>query len=149
MYWKRGGVVFGVKDMWDLDHSLSPIIAAGLKKFKEVVTSEDNCTGIPGSFLPEWEHTDEDCEVALKEWYSVLDKMIYAFDSESPEVPDGVFNDLLECLTPVEGTEYSEIKNLVKDQTLYDKYREEDDEHHRRVQEGLDLFAKHYHDLWT
>jgi len=140
MYWKRNNVVFGVKDTWSLDASLSPIIAAGLKKFKETVMSDDNCAGIPGSFLPEWEHTDEDFKIAQDEWYDRLDKMIYAFEAKEPELPDGVFS-------PVKDW-FEKGSARVVDQEAYANHRKEEEEHYRRVDEGLALFGKHFRDLW-
>jgi len=140
MYWKRGEVVFGRKDTWNMDQTLRPIIAAGLRKFKEVVTDPGNVAGFPGGLKVGGEEyyvqslgDEEAFQAYLSEWHSILDKMIYAFEAEEPEIPDDIFY-------VAEGLE-------IKDQDIIDKCIKEEEEYHRRVQEGLDLFALHYNSL--
>jgi hypothetical protein len=43
---------------------------------------------------------------------------------------------------------YFPIEINVLDQEVYNKHEADDKEHRKKVQEGLDLFAKYYKALW-
>lgn len=76
--------IFNYDDTWSLDMTLAPIIFEGLKKYKEVITSEDNCAGFPGRLYGSCDFgytvEDGDEELAQQTWYRILDEMISAFD---------------------------------------------------------------------
>lgn len=109
-------------DIWNLDCTLSMIIAPCLKLMRE-----DDDVGIPGKFYQEklgdvysrqhcfgfYEETSEVSDEIRKLWLEEFDKMIWAF--ESYETAD-----------------------------LF-----EDEEAQAKIQEGLDLFSKYYSGLWT
>lgn len=148
--------IFDQKDTFSLDQTLNPIIAAGLKRFLDEIKDHDghdddegNSFGIPAKFV-EPNPQENNYEVTLgkgrDEWFSVLEKMIYAFDSIEPDLP----NDTLEMVgeqNPNEQGYYPMTINVL-DQNAYDIHRKEIFEHEQKVAEGLSLFAKHYNDLW-
>lgn len=126
--------IFNIKDTYSLDSTLSPIIAGALKKFKEVseMPKHEDWFGTPASLCEGLPH-----EEAILLWAEIIDKMIYAFDSEEPEIPDGIYDAEL-LLEEVSG-EVEEGRN---------QYQALLSEHYERVSEGTELFAKHYRDLW-
>ena len=162
--------IFNYDDTYSLDSTLSPIIAEGLKKFKEVIMNDDNPAGYPLDIVDEEiedklsQHTapglivDDEHGVArdpdydkmadeyFVKWIEVIDKMIYAFENNEPEIPDGIFGDSLFGEPDENGNR--EWQFIILDQELYDKHRAEEDQHWKDVQEGLDLFSKHYRALW-
>ena len=138
--------IFSRKDTWDLGHTLSPIIAAGLKKFKEVVREPDTCAGCPFDFVPNRvDVSDEELREGIVKWHEVLDKMIYAFDRKEPEIPDGVFSDES---VPIEGSDLTGVRVHIDNQELYDEYKRDMEEWDRKVKEGRGLFSQHYSSLW-
>ena len=148
---KKGEWQFGYKDTWSLDCSLSPIIAAGLTKFHDVLKEKNakgGCIGIPNGFMKNEEEwvTDSD----IQDWLDTLQQMIYAFQDNAPEIKDFHFSfNIIEVedATPIHGCSkpyHIEPTN----QEAYDAFRAAEKEHQERVQKGLELFAKHYKDLW-
>lgn len=134
--------LFGYKDTWNLDATLNTVIAAGLIKFKEVIQS-DNCAGCPGVFVED--ESDAAHNKGMKDWYATLDKMIYAFSADEPEIPDDLF---VMHSKPCEEEGYSEVNIEITDELAHKRYREEEADHWKKVQEGRILFAKHYDSLW-
>ena len=83
----KGKWVASRRDVWDLDYTLSPIILAGLVKFKEIIINS-KYSGVPSPFIKGEDVTGEE----VKEWHSVIDKMIYAFDKTNvPDIRDFKF----------------------------------------------------------
>lgn len=125
--------IFNYKDTWSLDSTLAPIICAGLKKFKEVISSTD-WGGYPSDF-----DTEED-------WYKVLDKMIWSFENAHFElnIPEKYW----------EGTEdMSFTGTLNREKTpeqkaLWDEYMKTCNAHQERLEEGFELFGKYFQSLW-
>lgn len=117
-------------DTWSLDYTLAMIIHPALVAFRA------NHCGYPGSITPE-------------EWIDILDKMIYAFGSilnyyelESEYIsgePDWI-------ITPNE--DGGETWEVGPDDT-WTVNTEKMKELNTKIQDGLDLFAKYYRDLWT
>lgn len=136
-------------DTWCLDTTLALVIVPTLEKFRN---SERN--GVPNFILKELGfkertleggfvgHTEEELQKADAEFNKILDKMIWSFkqvinSDESPDVPvdfstDEFFNTGYSRITPEQREQW---------QKEYEKYN-------KRVQEGLDLFAKYYTCLW-
>jgi hypothetical protein len=144
--------IFTIKDTYSLDSTLNPIIAAGLKKFLEVITNknkDDSIYGVPGVFLALKTGDDgyeKDLEKASQKWFEALEKMIYSFGAEEPGISDGVVEMIYATEPNEEGGYELEIK--IHNQDLYDKHLRDVEVHLKKVQEGLDLFAKHYSSLW-
>jgi len=132
--------IFNVSDTRSLDCTLNPVIAEGLKKFKDVIENSE-FAGYPAEF--ELENDDE----AFRNWLDVIDKMIYAFDANEPEIPKTNYLEMVTSDDPNENG-YFPIEINILDQEVYNKHKADDEEHHKKVQEGLDLFAKHYKSLW-
>lgn len=139
---------FNRKDTYNLNSTLSPVIAAGLKKFLEVIQERDG--GVPGKFIQEnllKTETDEEMEIAFGAWTDVIREMIFAFDSEEPSF-DGEFFE-----GPDHGKEGS-VKNCKiwdmrpRDQEAWDKYMKDSREYEERVQKGYELFGKYFDNLW-
>jgi len=147
--------IFNYRDTWSLDYTLSPIIAEGLKKFKEVIKTSD-VAGYPSSFgLSEDTDQDNRDTLAFNSWLATIDKMIYAFEGEknTPEMP----NDMLywtEEGSDVEIDFPKDSKPMIaynikhRDVKQYIVYTKAVEQHEAKVQEGLDLFAMHYKALW-
>lgn len=143
--------IFNYDDTYSLDATLSPIIAEGLKKFKQVVMDCEFC-GYPAVFELSQESKDAlDMDddyydnVSKDIWLSTLDKMIYAFDSKEPEVPDG----LLEHETlPSDKEGLSEMKIHVTDEKAYNAHKLACKIHEGKCEEGREIFAKYYNSLW-
>lgn len=149
--------IFNYNDTFSLDSTLSPIIHAGLVRFKEVLRerhSQDKCIGVPPSvfhrleMLPEESggYSDKQVDIALEEWFDILDKMIIGF-SEEPDIEqydvhfewtelgkdeNGYTKTSLNCLTP----------------NNRDVYYEAVERHHHQALEGRRLFAEYFEDLW-
>ncbi len=129
-------------DVWNMDDTLAMIIAPMLKLLKE------DKQGIPGSFL-HGENNDENWKVAEEKWDEVLDKMIWSFEQYQIDWEDQYW--------------------LVHPEFDFEKYPEDEDKtlipvrwkvegkcdwegrqkHWDRIQEGLELFGKHFSELWS
>lgn len=168
MRMKGKKVIFDRMDTLNLETTLSPVIAAGLKKFKEVIL-EDNVAGYPMSVLgedslishhsapalipdeeegvkidPDYDKMDDEGFVL---WIEILDKMIYAFDAGEPELPTEKYLDMIISDEPDESGNFP-VEFKILNQEIYDSVNLADKVHADKVQEGLDLFAKHYKGLW-
>jgi len=149
-YTGKKGWQASYKDTWSLDYCLSPIILAGLKKFREVITADKHNKGIPASYITwDGDGREEEHDKAFDMFVSDIDKMIYAFDPNSkPDMNDYSFSF-------VEGPHHGEKEGACRlydmfpsNAVEYSKLLEDEGEHERAVQEGLALFSKLYHNLW-
>lgn len=137
---KKGKWEFGYKDTYSLDSSLGPIISSGLKKLHDILESrskESKTIGIPNDYMKDeaaWV-TDSD----VQDWLNDLKKMIYAFEDKEPEIKDYSFK--------VEINKDAGVITCNNEEGL-DLYREDVRIHQQNVQEGLNLFALRYKNLW-
>ena len=101
MRMKGKKVIFDIKDTFSMSHTLDKVICAGLKKFKEVITSDDYnyAMGVPFNILVELfpnsddrNHTNEEVEFGGTVWLSYIDMMIYAFENKEPDISDYDFD---------------------------------------------------------
>jgi hypothetical protein len=169
MRFKGKKPIFNYDDTWSLDATLSPIIAEGLKKFKEVIM-KDNVAGYPQNIVddhisplkiqsiptlmedetkgvkknPDYDKMDD---VYFNKWLMIIDKMIYAFDTKEPELPEEKYLDMVVSDKPNEQG-YFPCEFEILNQKIYDQVKKEDKEHQDKVREGLELFGKHYGALW-
>ena len=132
MRFKGRKPIFSDKDTWSLDCTLSPIIGAGLVKFKEVTERKD-VAGYPSAVD------------SYEEWVEILEKMIFAFTAKEPKIPSGIY-DMVDLGTDEEG--YTEHRIDIVDQEKHDKYTKVENEYHTKVAEGLKLFGEHFRSLW-
>lgn len=135
--------IFGYNDTYNLDSTLAPIIAEGLKKFKEVLIDHP-FAGYPSAMEMEKDFTLEDVGVSeqainlekdnayFQLWLNLLDEMIFAFDSEEPEMPDGVFGEGFKVI----------------DEAKYEAHDKEVRAYYARIKQGREYFAKYYDALW-
>lgn len=158
MYMNRKGIVFGYKDTFSLDYTLSPIILAALKKFKEVITDPKHAdfAGVPGCIIADMyskdgeypETTDEEIEAAVKVWHEMIDKMIYAFDLKNePKISDYNFKLNMNKVEEFEdGSSRVEIHTVNEEE--YARYRADEEQYQKAAQEGRELFGKYLANLW-
>jgi len=116
---------------WDIHCDISKFVLPRLKRYKELTN------GYPGGL-------DE------QQWNEILDKMIYAFERivKNDEwdfvkyPPDYDFG----------WTTKQSITHPEYDEAVFNDDRKPDytefDEVQKKIQEGLDLFAKYYRNLW-
>jgi len=147
-------------DTWSMDHTLALIILPMLKQLQATKH------GSPGSMpafnqtsnqihqkcLEYYKEDDEPAwEAGHKQWTEIMDKMIWSFEqlleddwekqywSVKPEL------DWDDLKTPFkEGETSREIKWLQEGVCDW----EGREQHAKRIQEGLELFGKHFQDLW-
>ena len=121
--------IFNVKDTWSLDSALNPIIAEGLKKFKDVIMS-DNVAGYPQQVIDE----------------SPNPLSIHAVPGFIKDGEHGA--KLNPDYDKMDDSGNFPCEFEITDQEKYDNHKANDAEHHRKVQEGLELFSKYYKSLW-
>jgi hypothetical protein len=132
------------QDLWGLDHTLAIVIHASLLKFREL-----DKHGVPGRITGhetfDDDENDEKYNSKMAEWNDILDKMIFSFDAIINE--DKYFDEYyvvkpdLDC-----GKDFIESLNDPDCRGIFDNdaYLK----HEERVQEGIDLFAKYFRNLW-
>lgn len=147
----KGKWVASYRDTFSLDHTLSPIIYAGLSKFHDVLEQrykEDKCIGIPMPYCSDPEASLPDEEV--QNWLDDIKKMMYAFENKEPDMS---LYDFKLSMVPVPGgvaKNGCSVPYTIECDNLEEKarYYADCDEHERLVQEGLNLFSKMYGSLW-
>jgi len=151
MIYKKGRWQASYKDTFSLDTTLSPIIYAGLSRFHDVLeqkSREGKCLGVPSEYCSDCETGPTDQEV--QDWLDDIKKMMYAFENKEPDI--SLYDFSLE-MVPVPGgvaREGMSVPYTIECDNLEEKarYYADCDEHGRLVQEGLDLLAKRWKNLW-
>ena len=147
----KGKWVFGYKDTYSLDQTLSPIIYAGLEKFHSVLEQknhEGKCLGVPSEYCSDCETGPTDSDV--QNWLDDIKKMMYAFENKEPDIRDYDFK--LETV-PVPGgvaRQGCSVPYTIECDNLEEKarYYADCDEHERLVREGLELTFRKWQSLW-
>lgn len=138
----KGKWVASRKDVWDLDCTLSPIILAGIVKFKETII-KSKYSGVPSLFVKGEDVTDEE----VKEWHNTIDSMIYAFDKDNmPDIQDYNFKINLEHGEKSNGS--TQIFLNCDNEEEKQRYYKDLEDHQKKCEEGRMLFAKYYENLW-
>lgn len=138
----KGKWVASRRDVWDLDYTLSPIILAGLVKFKETII-KSKYSGVPSLFVKGEDVTDEE----VKEWHNIIDSMIYAFDNDNiPDIQDYNFKINLEYGEKSTGS--TQIFLNCDNEEEKQRYYKDLEDHQKKCEEGRILFAKYYENLW-
>ena len=151
MRYSKGKWIASYRDTYSLDHTLSPIIHAGLSKFHEVLekrNKEGGCLGVPSEYMKdesEWV-TDSD----VQDWLDDIKKIMYAFENKEPDMKDYSFS---LNMVPVPGgiaKEGYSVPYTIECDNEEEKarYYADMDAHEKRVQEGLNLFGQKYKSLW-
>jgi len=143
--------IFNTKDTWDLDSTLSPIICAGLKKFKEVISDkkQNSSVGVPCNLLIDSgldPQNDEDVDKGFELWLETLDKMIYSFEDIEPDLDDYSVSFVYDKEDIDSGFSWKNLRP--SDEVAYADFRGAEDKHAAKVQEGLELFARYFKNLW-
>lgn len=142
-------------DVWDMYTTLARIIHPMLVRLKEIKGGHP-CMQEMVETAPCASGQECNC---WEEWNTVLDKMIWSFkqmidDTEEEQYYSGDIvyedkmipkNDAGEVVPEEEVVWWEAVRS--PDHTFKVDY-EGLKKHHERIQEGLDLFSKHYMDLW-
>ena len=131
----RKGWQASVKDTWSLNSTLNPIIAAGLRKF----IAQGDKLGVPGA-VNECRTFQENADA----WKEILHKMLYAFEDKAPNMNDYDF----EYDIDFESGDFGSLTLTCTNEAERDRYQYDEAEHDKLTQEGRDLFAKYYRNLW-
>ena len=166
------------RDLWSGDVTLAQVIYPFLKRYRNLYNGKNPMCGYPASFAPDPNLPEgPDNPDRFNEWLECLDKMIYSFgwiakgkDWDGPEVEnlhkecDILLKPYRKELKKLAKLDDERFAALVEDSTLnslewdrrselvhpiYQKYFPLFKAHHVKVQEGIDLFAKHFGSLWT
>ena len=153
-------------DTWSLDHTLACIIYPALLQLKATKH------GVPSGFFEVGgedyeaqesfdfykENTDELFNQRIKEWDKTLDKMIWSFQQLADGDYDSKYHHGEAKFDWVKTDRTYPNPVTGKIEATYQMVDKNPDEHwydhvgHRlhedRIQEGLDLFGKHYRALW-
>lgn len=96
-----------------------------------------------------------DFEGHAEDWGKAIDKMIWSFDQIAHEYPDHPYTAFFEKRWKEAEANGVSLMQVYKDRVQFNKMLEEkkptDEEtvaYTSRVQEGLNLFAKYFQDLW-
>lgn len=148
-------------DTWSMDHTLALIILPMLKQLQATKH------GAPGS-MPAFNQTSEtfwpqQClefykeddtpawDEGHKQWTEIMDKMIWSFEQLLDENWDEQYwiekgeYDWEDMMRPFEKGEVTRELKCKKEAIVDWAGREA---HAKRIQEGLELFGKHFQDLW-
>lgn len=165
-------------DLWDGDVTLAKVIYPFLKKYRNLYNGKNPMTGYPASFAPDpLKPEGPDNPDRFDEWLITLDKMVYSFgwiarekDWDGPAAKsfsreydellklhrkelkqlaklDEQRFDVAEPNSALNSLEFDKRSEIMR--PIYKKYEKLFDEHHLKIQEGIDLFAKHFGSLWT
>ncbi len=105
-------------DTWSMDHTLAQIILPMLKQLKATKH------GVPADFVRGKDGKEIPFKRAERMWDNTLDRMIWSFEQIVDEENDEQFHT---------GGKYNAKAHI---------------KHQAKIQEGLDLFGKHFRSLW-
>jgi hypothetical protein len=141
-------------DTWSLDHTLSLIIWPALIQLKHTKngipsdfvndSAEDYCAQTSFDFMKE--DKNEVFQKGCDAWETVLDKMIWSFQEIALGDYDSQYHHgNIRASWKKTGRHY-EMVDENPDEHWYDQAGHR--LHEKRIQEGLDLFAKYFRNLW-
>ena len=127
-------------DSWNVDTTLSRIIAPLLRQLSETTH------GYPQEFaLPDSE--DPDGSIAMNNWKATIQKMIWSFEELQRDWEDDYCTGEVDWEYVVSKT--SEFVQVVEGpNNTFTIDSEGIENHYKKIQEGIDLFAKYYMNLW-
>lgn len=153
-------------DTWSLDHTLALIILPALIQLK------DTAHGIPSSFVDDSAESyhdqqvfdfikddkDEVFQMGCDRWHETMDKMIWSFQQIALEDYENKYHHGTMDIGWVESPHQFPNPVTGKMENTYEMVDKNPDEHwydyeghmlhEERIQEGLDLFAKYFRNLW-
>ena len=120
---------FPLYEVWTLKCAHSDWILPRLRKFRDTVS------GYPNNFS------------SVEEWQAAIDKMIWSFEHHDdlirPTFPEGYDHRFVRY--KIGDLTYS---RCMEEELSADGFMDQRNKHNEKVQEGLDLFGKHYLSLW-
>lgn len=117
---------FPLEESWDFRSGCTKYVLPRLKHFR------NNLNGYP-------------CDLSMEEWELVLDKMIWSFEHMEDHISP-IYSDDYDHRFSVEKTETGTLYTPLNETGTIDYTPVE--EHNKKIQEGLNLFAKYYQNLW-
>jgi len=126
---KKKGIYtkFKDKETWDLGYTVAAFTLPRLKRYKKLNN------GVPGAVLFQvneekihFNNDEERLNNAKEKWDAVLDRIIWSFE---------------QIVNPTEEPELEKGEDWKDYRMRYDVYS-------KKVQDGINLFAKHFQDLW-
>lgn len=165
-------------DLWAGDVTLAKVIYPFLKKYRNLYNGKNPMCGYPMAFSSDPRKPEgPDNPDRFDEWLICLDKMVYAFgwiaqhkDWDGPEVKNlhkesdvllKPYRKELKKLALQDKKRFAALKedgalnSLEWDRRseilhpLYRDYFKKFKKHRDKIQEGINLFAKHYGSLWV
>lgn len=143
-------------DTWNLNHTMAMLIYPALIQLK------DAKHGVPSEFAEvggeDWhsqlsfdfytETVDECFKLGVCRWKETLDKMIWSFQQLCTDSYDDKYHHGLIDIDWVDipGSNLSEMVDKNPDEHWYDHVGYQ--LHEERINEGLELFGKHFRSLW-
>jgi len=116
-------------DTYDLRSTLSMIIVPSLKKFKEDMDSHPS-------------------DMTMEEWEEIIDKMIWSFETIETNWESQFHHGNMD-MKFVESKHYPGAMEMVYGPNHTHWYDEEGAKKYcEKIQEGINLFAKHFWNLW-
>lgn len=175
---EKDGVKVSVSedDLWDCYVTLARVIYPLLKKYRKRYDNPKKHHSYPTEFSSDLRRLDRpDDPEKFNEWLQCLDKMVYSFEciaknrgwdgpaqkeyckeaiklmalhkKELEELREKDKERRRESKEPaIESLELNRRLDIIH--PLVQKFEPQFQEHHRKVQEGIDLFAKYFDSLW-
>ena len=145
MRYTKGKWVASYKDTWSVDYTLSPIILAVMKKFREQSHKDYFC--YPCCLKEDFD-LPENFDATFEIWEMIIDSIIFAFDSSNePKMEDFNLEYTHESGEPDEkGMIPLTIK--VNDEEAQQRYYSVVKEYEDKCRVGRDYFSKYYNNLW-
>jgi len=142
-------------DTWNMDTTLALIIVPLLKQLKEtahgspmMTAHEQSSEGSSQLCFPFYAEGDKDAwKRGHEEWQEILDKMIWAFEQINTDWEQQFQSGKLD-FTFVRNQEDNLFEVKYGPDNTYKYDYEGSAKHADRMQEGFDLFGKHYRNLW-
>ena len=131
--------VFPYKYRYDVFSALAVFILDGLKTHRRYNVN---------SYAPDFKN--------IEKWHNTIDKMIWSFNQithEYPDDPHTIFFNKKWKMAEENGIQLMTIdeNNTIHFSDILEEERPSDEEqnaYRNKIQEGLDLFAKYFQDLW-
>lgn len=139
-------VVIHAYDCWSADHTLAMILHPLLKRVK----ADTRSTPCSVYDTLDEDISEEAHERAYKKWQLILDQMIFSMqeianlEHNEPKMPKNAHWKEWKDETGRDRMEF-----IWDDEQERKKYEKETYEYQRKIQEGCELFGKHFRDLWT
>jgi hypothetical protein len=164
-------------DLWDGDVTLARIIFPFLKKYRKLYERKHGTIGYPAAFAPDpFKPEGPDNPDRFQDWLICLEKLIYSFewiakhkDSDGPAAKE-YYKERAKLLKPYrkelkrlsieddkrfkEAKPHTALESLAWNrrseitEPLLLEYIKKFEEHRKKLQEGIDLFAKYFRHLW-